>query len=324
MALSEEQIESGQEVVRMLEISLRKLKGELLRKGAAEVPFLRMAPLRGSYEVPKSLELLIPSSKEEALEWATQCLTSTRRITDQNPKESLRCFGAIKVSDDVMDFAQSVNSHKAKLKKFIDAIKPRNRQYLYRSIEGFHAVQALRLIEFVNGEKKVTYRWHNAIGVTQITKGELIDQMLKDLSLSIGSKVEESHVTMHTGNSQIYKVAKDIEALVEVKDRDEVLAISRVIMPHVRGYFSGSKRRVTAAAPPLSITDIDVDGESLNDYSKCFEESDEKNARVSVIEKEPLIDHLNVHRYIETKRTTIKKNVEKPKSRMRGGVYLEI
>jgi hypothetical protein len=178
----------------------------------------------------------------------------------------------------------------------------------------------MRLIEFVKGERKVTYRWASAPGVTQISKAQLVEKILHELSSHLGYRVSTSQLTKNSDDSQIIEAAYDLEALSVVKNPDEALAISRKIMPHVRSYFAKSKRRLTSTAPYLTLNEITIEAKSLDDYSKCFEPSDSE----SVIETIPLIEHLNVYRYIPSKRKNMKVKASKSTSRMRGGNYLEI
>ncbi len=329
MAINENQLEAGIAAIKRLESTMSTFRSMLLTPGSVSPIFVQRVPLRNSPDVPPVITLLEPRNEAQAISWAVEALTSTRLASNQHPKESLRCPGVLKVSDEVRAFADEVNQAKAGLKKVVDGIPARDRRYLYRTETRFSPTQAMRLIEAHEGLMKVTLRWYEGDGVSRIQVKTVKEQMLSELSESMGMVITERTISKTNDETLEYQVALDLERLSGIPE-DEVLAMVRPVQPHIRAYLTPKKGMkgerwqgrgwYTQAPAPILTTDmVEINTDRLGDYSTGIEKAIEGGS----FDREPLIKKLSLLRYVESKRS-YEAPKKQSKSRMRGGNYLDV
>jgi hypothetical protein len=330
MSISEVNLASGQAAIASLESALSVLKKIMLSSGQCEPLLVMKVPFRGKPEVNSHIELVVPSSDEEALAWAVDSLTSTRWVGGQHPKETMRCPGVLVVSDKVIAAAIEVNKAKAELKRVIDNIPARERIELYRSVNRFSSLQALRLIEMEKEMSSVTFRWNFTFSTDRKACASVKSELLLFLSEFMGTEITEGMLSTQTNNSEMYKVATDFVRLAKIPDK-EILASVRQIQRHIRAYISPKKKLVNsrfvgkgyyiqAKTPILTMDSVNVTASEMTDYSGAL--GTQKFTSGS-FEEEPLIERLDLFRYIKPKR--IYELPEKiNSSRMKGGNYLEV
>jgi hypothetical protein len=330
MSISDTHLHAGQAAIAALEKSLSILQTVMSANTQCNPLFIRRVPLRGVADVPSTVMLDEPLNKDQALEWGINSLISTRWDRDQNPKETKRCPGVIVASEKVLAAAREVNEAKAELKKVVDNIPKRERGELYRSVNRFSSLQAMRLIEIVSDVEAITFRWNFTDSADRVQCSSLKKELLSSLSDYIGTEVSEKMLTMQTSNDEMYKVASDFNCIAHIPD-DEVLAIVRPIRRHVRAYISPHKNPlggrlvgrgyyIQAKTPILVSSAVRVNASELSDQSSKEGLLIEKE---SVFESEPLIERLGLFRYIDSKRI-FELPERNNKSRMKGGNYLEV
>jgi hypothetical protein len=330
MSISEKNLTLGQEAIDSLEQSLSTLTRIMLAAGQCTPIFVRRVPFRGTAEVSGEIFLSNPSSDDEAMLWATSGLTNTRWESRQHPKETLRCPGVVLASEKVLAAAKEANEAKASFKRVVDNIPKRERTELYRSVNRFSSLQALRLIEIIDSATNITLRWNYTHSTDRKECLSLKKELLASLSSHMGMTITEGMLTTQTHSGEMFKVAKDFECLSNIPDK-EILAVVRPVQRHVRAYISPNKKLVNgrmggrgyyvqANTPILIAENVSVTTEELTDHTGI----DGTVQGVSPsFEENPIVERLSLYRYVESKRI-FELPAKNNNSRMKGGNYLEV
>lgn len=258
-------------------------------------------PLRGTPTVSKAESIQVaPRSGREALELATEGLTSLWLKAAQSAKETLRAPGSIAVPGFILTKIQETNQLRMEIYGLIRQLDQQTRIDIWRSFPGISSLQALRVTPVLQAPLTIRFYWDTG------SSGEC--KQVKDIIASCLELLEKKHGktagrTTLPDNSPDLKYIFAIEALEQLPP-DEQVAICRPVTPHVRARVrDGEQPGYILSAPIPFVYGLEADKpriKPLPDYEPVAR-TGQRSIRAQLME-EPYLESMNLYRYMEAHR----------------------
>lgn len=290
--------QAHKELVNRLNEELKKLRTLLMLPGGIRVDALFPLPLRGTPAVDKKNPIKILQAHEaDYRAEAIDTLTAMWLRPAQKPKETLRSPGACGLSHSALDQLNECNRVRMELIALMKEVPTERREELWRGHSNISSHQTLRMPTVLEDPLTIRFYWDIGDSITRFTVKELIEVWTKKLADLEGGSEPAYEREPGTLN---FRLALSIASL-EKLDSNEVVAVRRILPPHVRARVrDGSNAPFITSAPVPFVYELSClppEVKPLLDYDPDAPASTKKRSSRVKLELKPHIEPMNVYRY---------------------------